>query len=61
MEAFVHVVLNDKAEAIRLLKEYFAINPSHRAAFARANSWWWRPLRDDPAFAELVGYSHSDG
>ena len=59
-EAFVHVVLNDKPEAIRLLKEYFAINPGHRAGFARTNHWWWRPLRDDPAFADLVGYSHSD-
>lgn len=59
-EAFVHVVLNDKSEAIRLLKEYFAINPSHRAGFARTNHWWWRPLRDDPAFSELVGYSPSD-
>jgi serine/threonine-protein kinase len=57
-ESFVHMILNDKAEAIRLLKEYFAINPSHRAGFARTNHWWWRPLRDDPAFAELVGFSH---
>jgi serine/threonine-protein kinase len=58
-ESFVHMILNDKSEAIRLLKEYFAINPSHRAGFARTNHWWWRPLRDDPAFADLVGFSHA--
>jgi tetratricopeptide (TPR) repeat protein len=55
-EAFVAVILGDKPKAFRLLKEYFALNPTHRAKFAQANSWWWRPLRDDPAYAELVGF-----
>lgn len=55
-EAFVDVVLGDKTAAFQKLKEYFTINPSHRALLARGNSWWWRPLRDDPRFAELVGY-----
>src|SRR6185369_1757773 len=49
-EALVHVVLGDNAAAIRLLKEYFALNPTHRSAFSKGNSWWWRPLRDDPSF-----------
>ena len=57
-EAFVYVILGDNAHAIRLLKEYFTINPSHRALFAKANSWWWRPLKSDAAFADLVGFSH---
>jgi tetratricopeptide (TPR) repeat protein len=58
-EAFVRVVLGQNAEAIRLLKQYFALNPTHRSLFARANSWWWRPLRDDPSYAELLGFQHS--
>jgi serine/threonine-protein kinase len=56
LEAFVSVLLGDRDRAFQFLKEYFTINPSHRAAFARTSSWWWRPLRDDPRFAELVGY-----
>jgi serine/threonine-protein kinase len=55
-EAFVRTLLGDKEEAFRLLKQYFALNPVHRALFAKANSWWWRPLKDDPRFADLVGF-----
>jgi len=55
-EAFVRTLLGDKDEAFRLLKQYFIANPGHRALFAQGNTWWWRPLRDDPRFAELVGF-----
>jgi serine/threonine-protein kinase len=57
LQAFVSVLLGDRDEAFRSLKEYFAINPSHRALFARTSSWWWRPLRADPRFGELVGFA----
>jgi hypothetical protein len=57
-QAFVRTLLGDKDDAFRLIKEYFTINPSHRALFAKGNSWWWRPLMDDPRFEELVGYQH---
>ncbi len=56
MEALVDVFLGDKAAAVQALKKYFAINPSHRALLAKANSWWWRPLREDPRYAELIGF-----
>jgi TolB-like protein len=56
-EAFVRTLLGEKDDAFRLLKEYFALNPGHRALFAKGNSWWWRPLKDDPRFTELVGHS----
>jgi TolB-like protein len=56
-EAFVQTLLGDKDEAFRLLKQYFTLNPGHRAKFAKANSWWWRPLKDDPRFSELVGHT----
>jgi len=55
-EALVYVFLGDKTAAFQSLKSYFAINPSHRALFAKGNSWWWRPLRDDPRYAEVVGF-----
>src|SRR5262245_13715212 len=53
-EALVHVVLGDNAAAIRLLKEYLALNPTHRSAFSKGNSWWCRPLRDDQNFSALL-------
>ena len=56
-EAFARTLLGDKDDVFRLLKEYFVLNPAHRALFAKGNSWWWRPLKDDPRFAELVGHS----
>lgn len=59
MQAFVRTLLGDRDEAFRLLKQYFTRNPGHRALFARGNSWWWRPLKDDPRFAELVGFQTS--
>jgi serine/threonine-protein kinase len=57
-EAFVRTLLGtegDRAEAFRLLRIYVAANPAHRAGFADSQSWWWKPLRDDPRWAELVG------
>jgi serine/threonine-protein kinase len=54
-EAFVHVVLGDRDRALRVLKEYLTTHPEHRAGLARSQSWWWRDLRDDPRFRELVG------
>jgi hypothetical protein len=55
-EAFVRTLLGQKDEVFRVLKEYFALNPGHRALFAKGNSWWWRALKDDPRFSELVGH-----
>jgi serine/threonine-protein kinase len=54
-EAFVHLQLGDRDEAIRLLKHYLTGHPDHREGFAKDNSWWWRDLRDDPRFKALVG------
>ena len=57
-EAFVRTLLggeSDRAEAFRLLRRYVTANPAHRAGFAESQSWWWRGIRDDPRYAELVG------
>ena len=56
-EAFARTLLGDKDEVFRLLKQYFALNPGHRPLFAKGNSWWWRPIKDDPRFSELVGHA----
>jgi tetratricopeptide (TPR) repeat protein len=56
-QAFAYVLLGDRDQALRLLKEQVAANPAHRAGLARSVHWWWRDLRDDPRFKELVGTS----
>ncbi|MCH8970403.1 MAG: hypothetical protein IIA66_14950 [Planctomycetes bacterium] len=52
-EARMRVLLGDNDEAIELLKQYVAANPGH---FARGRNltWWWRELRNDPRFQEIV-------
>jgi hypothetical protein len=54
-EAFVRTLLGDKAEAIRLLKQYVAANPERRADLATDDTWWFRDLRNDPRYQELAG------
>ncbi len=53
--AFVFTLLGDKAEAIRLLKAYLAVNPQRIASLKDDPGWWFRDLRDEPAFRQVVG------
>jgi tetratricopeptide (TPR) repeat protein len=53
-EAVVRTILGDKTEAIRLLKDYLVANPDHRAGMATTQSWWWRDLKSDPRYQDLV-------
>ncbi len=54
-EAFVRTLIGDKDEAFSLMKQYLAVKPEHREGLAKSQSWWWRDLRADPRFQELVG------
>jgi serine/threonine protein kinase len=56
-EAVVRTILGDKTEALRLLKDYLVANPDHRAGMATTQSWWWRDLKTDPRYIEMVGSS----
>ena len=56
-EAFVRTLFHTPADtdsSFSLLKKYFSINPNHRKGFAETQSWWWKPLKDDPRFKQLV-------
>ena len=53
--AFAHTLLGDKADAIRLLKGYFAINPQRVEAYATDPGWWFKEIADVPEFRQLVG------
>ncbi len=54
-EAFIRTLIGDNEEAIQLLQQYLTANPEHREGFVKLNSWWWRGLREDPRFRELMG------
>ena len=54
-QAFAYLLLGDRDEALRLMKEQVAANPAHRVGLARSTHWWWRDIKDDPRFKELVG------
>jgi TolB-like protein len=54
-EAAIRVMIGDTDEAIRLLQEFLTANPLHREGYVKNQTWWWRPLQNDPRFKELVG------
>jgi serine/threonine-protein kinase len=54
-EAFVRAQIGDKAGALSLIERYLTANPEHREGFGKLNSWWWRPLKDDPRYNRIVG------
>ncbi len=57
VEAFVRTLFNtpqDTDEAFKILKTYVSGSPQHRAGLRESQSWWWRPLKADPRFADLV-------
>ena len=53
--AFVRTLIGDKEQAISMLQQYLTANPEHREGFRKLNTWWWRPLKDDPRYRALVG------
>ncbi len=57
IEAMLRNMLGDRDEALRLVGVYLATNPQERVSMAKDQTWWWRGLRDDPRFRQLVGAS----
>jgi tetratricopeptide (TPR) repeat protein len=55
VEAFVRDLLGERDEALALLKQYLTLQPDHRRGFRDSQSWWWRGLKSDPRFREVVG------
>jgi eukaryotic-like serine/threonine-protein kinase len=53
-EAMVRTILGDRSEAVRLLKMFLVANPMHRKGMAENKSWWWRDLKTDPGYQNLI-------
>ena len=54
-QAFAYTLLEDNEEAVDLLQEYLTYNPDRREGFTEHGHWWWRGLRQDPAFRRITG------
>jgi len=44
----------DTTEAFTILNRYVSGNPQHGAGLAESQSWWWKGLKQDPRWADLV-------
>jgi hypothetical protein len=55
MEAMARSQLGEKDKAISLLSRYFAAHPQQKAFAGRDESFWWKPLKEDPKYRALVG------
>jgi serine/threonine-protein kinase len=55
LEAMGRSQLGEKDKAISLLARYFAAHPQQRAYAGKDESFWWKPLQDDPKYRALVG------
>ena len=53
-EAIVRVMVGDKDEALRLLNTYYAANPQLREGLDHDETWWFKPLQNDPGYKSLI-------
>ncbi|HEY3286018.1 MAG TPA: serine/threonine-protein kinase [Gemmatimonadaceae bacterium] len=53
--SFVHAILGDNDDAIRLLKEYLAANPQRLQSMRNDPGWWFKDLEREPRFRQLLG------
>ena len=53
--SFVHTLLGDTDDAIRLLKEYLAANPQRLQSMRNDPGWWFKDLEREPRFRQLLG------
>jgi serine/threonine-protein kinase len=53
--AIGYTMLGDKADAIRLLKTYLAVNPQKMNGFREEPGWMYRDLTSEPAYRQMVG------
>jgi serine/threonine-protein kinase len=57
-EAVARTILGDKDEAITQLGVWLATNPQQRATMAKDNLWWWKDLRGEERYRQLLGVSN---
>jgi hypothetical protein len=53
-EAIMRAQMGQDREAIDLLRRYVAVNPDHSFQVGGNIHWWWRNLKNDPAFQAVM-------
>jgi serine/threonine-protein kinase len=54
LEAIMRTMLGEQDEALHQLGLYLSANPQLREGMARDRTWWFRDLRKDPRYEQLV-------
>ena len=54
LEAVFRIQMGEEDEAIRLIRTYLTTNPEHRAGWQLTSHWWYREIRDNAEFQQLV-------
>jgi eukaryotic-like serine/threonine-protein kinase len=57
VEAFIRTLFGtpqDTAQAFTILSRYVSRSPQHRSGLAKSSSWWWKTMKQDPRWADLV-------
>ena len=54
LEALVLAQLGDTEAAIQQLQRYIAEHPDHIVGFKKADFWWWKSLREDKRFKDIL-------
>ena len=55
LEAIMRTLLGQHDQALHQLSLYLSANPQLREGMARDRTWWFRDLRNDPRYGDLVG------
>jgi TolB-like protein/tRNA A-37 threonylcarbamoyl transferase component Bud32 len=53
--AYMWLLAKDTTAAVNRIKDYLAVNPGRRAAFAESPNWWFRGIQNDPRYRAAVG------
>jgi eukaryotic-like serine/threonine-protein kinase len=61
LEAIVRTLLGQHDQALHQLSLYLSANPQFREGMARDQTWWFRDLRSDPRYAQLVATTSQAG
>jgi hypothetical protein len=57
VEAFIRTLFGtpqDTTEAFTILLRYVSGSPQHRELLDKSQSWWWKGLREDRRWTDLV-------
>ena len=58
VEAFIRTLFGtpqDTAEAFAVLSRYVSGSPQHRELLGKSESWWWKGLKEDRRWPDLIG------